>query len=51
MASEIPFTQEDRDRLIRLETKLEEIDKRFEQIDKSSSRLTRDLMTLRHFSG
>lgn len=34
MAREIPFTQEDRDRLIRLETKLEEIDKRFEQIDK-----------------
>ncbi|MFN3481130.1 MAG: hypothetical protein ACK415_12215 [Thermodesulfovibrionales bacterium] len=34
LAREIPFTQEDRDRLIRLETKLEEIDKRFEQIDK-----------------
>lgn len=34
LAREIPFTQEDRDRLIRVETKLEEIDKRFEQIDK-----------------
>jgi len=33
-AKEVPFTQEDRDRLIRIETKIEEIDKRFEQIDK-----------------
>ncbi|GAB4534252.1 MAG: hypothetical protein Fur0020_00700 [Thermodesulfovibrionia bacterium] len=37
-AKEIPFTQEDRDRLIRLEAKVEEgfkaIDKRFEAIDK-----------------
>ncbi|MDI6703105.1 MAG: hypothetical protein QME40_00235 [bacterium] len=31
-AKEVPFTLEDRDRLIRLEVKLEEIDKRFEQI-------------------
>lgn len=33
-AKEVPFTLEDRDRLIRLEVKLEEMDKRFEQIDK-----------------
>ncbi len=33
-AKEIPFTLEDRDRLIRVEAKLEEIDKRFDQIDK-----------------
>jgi len=33
-AKEIPFTLADRDRLIRVEAKLEEIDKRFEQIDK-----------------
>lgn len=36
--AETPFTLEDRDRLIRLETKLEvgfqQIDKRFEQVDK-----------------
>jgi len=31
---EVPYTLEDRDRLIRVETKIEEIDKRFEQIDK-----------------
>lgn len=37
-SKEVPFTQEDRDRLIRVETKLEEMEKRmeqrFEQIDK-----------------
>lgn len=33
-AKDIPFTQEDRDRLIRLEVKVEQIDKRFDQIDK-----------------
>ena len=33
-AKEVPYTLEDRDRLIRLETKLEQIDTRFEQIDK-----------------
>ena len=31
---EVPYTLEDRDRLIRVEVKVEEIDKRFEQIDK-----------------
>jgi DNA repair exonuclease SbcCD ATPase subunit len=33
-SKEVPFTLEDRDRIIRIETKLAEIDKRFEQIDK-----------------
>jgi peptidoglycan hydrolase CwlO-like protein len=33
-AEEVPYTLEDRDRLIRIETKVEQIDKRFEQIDK-----------------
>ncbi|MFN3739059.1 MAG: hypothetical protein ACK4TF_00095 [Thermodesulfovibrionales bacterium] len=33
-AKEILFTLEDRDRIIRIEAKLGEIDKRFEQIDK-----------------
>jgi hypothetical protein len=33
-AEEVPFTLDDRERLIRLEVGLEEIDKRFEQIDK-----------------
>jgi hypothetical protein len=31
---EVPFTLEDRDRLIRMEAKLAEIDRRFEQIEK-----------------
>lgn len=33
-AKDIPYTQEDRDRLIRVETKLEAIDKRFDAIDR-----------------
>ncbi len=33
-AKEVPYTLEDRDRLIRVEARLAEIDKRFEQIDK-----------------
>ncbi len=33
-AREVPFTLEDRDRIIRIEARLNEIDKRFEQIDK-----------------
>jgi hypothetical protein len=33
-AKEVPYTLEDRDRLIRVEARLYEIDKRFEQIDK-----------------
>ena len=31
---EVPYTLEDRDRMIRLEIKINEMDKRFEQIDK-----------------
>lgn len=31
-SKEVPYTLEDRDRMIRLETKLDEIDKRFEQV-------------------
>lgn len=31
---EVPFTLEDRDRIIRVEAKLNEMDKQFEQIDK-----------------
>lgn len=34
IAKEVPFTLEDRDRLIRLEARLSEIEKRFESIDK-----------------
>jgi prefoldin subunit 5 len=33
-SKEVPYTLEDRDRLIRVETRLEGVDKRFEQIDK-----------------
>lgn len=33
-SKEVPFTLEDKERLIRIETKLQEMDKRFEQIDK-----------------
>ena len=33
-AKDVPYTLEDRDRLVRVETKIEQIDKRFEQIDK-----------------
>lgn len=31
-AKEVPFALEDRDRLIRIETKVQEIDKRFEEL-------------------
>jgi predicted small integral membrane protein len=33
-AEEVPYTLEDRDRLVRVETTIDEIDKRFEQIDR-----------------
>lgn len=49
MAREVPFTQEDRDRLIRLETKLEEIDKRFEQIDKRFEQIDKRFDDLKTF--
>ena len=42
-AKEVPYTLEDRDRLIRLETKLEQIDKRFEQIDKRFEQIEKRL--------
>ncbi len=34
MATDVPFTLEDRDRLIRIEARLDAMDKRFEQVDK-----------------
>ena len=43
LAEEVPFTIADRDRLIRVEAKLEEIDKRFEQIDKRFEELRMDI--------
>ncbi|MEW6527461.1 MAG: hypothetical protein AB1444_12470 [Spirochaetota bacterium] len=33
-SKDVPYTLEDRDRIIRLEVKINEMDKRFEQIDK-----------------
>ncbi len=33
-AKDVPYTLEDRDRLVRVETKVDQIDKRFDQIDK-----------------
>ncbi len=38
-AKEVPYTLEDRDRLIRVEARLYELDKRFEQIDKRFEQL------------
>jgi len=40
-AEEVPYTLEDRDRLIRVETKIEELDSRFEQIDKRFEQVER----------
>ena len=42
-AKEVPYTLEDRDRLNRLETKLEQINKRFEQIDKRFEQIEKRL--------
>ncbi len=42
-AKEVPFTLEDRDRLIRIEAKLEQHDKQFEQGDKRISELRQDM--------
>ncbi len=42
-AEEVPFTLEDRDRLIRIEVKLEDMDKRFEQVDKRFVELREDM--------
>lgn len=41
---EVPYTLEDRDRLIRVEAKIEQIDKRFEQIDRRIERLENVMM-------
>lgn len=43
-AKEIPFTQEDRDRLIRIEVKLEEMEKRFEQRFEQMDKRFNDMM-------
>ncbi len=43
-AKDVPYTLEDRDRLIRVETKIEQIDKRFEQIDRRIERLETTMM-------
>ncbi len=43
-AKDISFTQDDRDRLIRLETKVEQMEKRFDQIDRRIERLENVMM-------
>ena len=48
ISGEIPFTLEDRDRLIKVETRLDAIDKRFEQMDKG--KLEKLIMTLRELA-
>ncbi|QCQ21395.1 hypothetical protein [Desulfoglaeba alkanexedens] len=45
-AEEVPYTLEDRDRLIRVEAKIEDIDKRFEQIDKRFEQVERRIERL-----
>lgn len=55
MAKEIPFTQEDRDRLIRIEVKLEEMEKRFEQrfeqMDKRFEQMDKRFNDMMNFIG
>jgi hypothetical protein len=46
LAEEVPYTLEDRDRLIRVETKIEQIDKRFEQVDKRFAQVERRIERL-----
>ena len=43
-AKDVPYTLEDRDRLVRVETKIEQIDKRFEQIERRFERLENVMM-------
>ncbi len=43
LAKEVSYTLEDRDRLIRVETRLNEMDKRFEQVDKRFEELRSDM--------
>ncbi len=40
-AKDVPYTLEDRDRLVRVETKVEQIEKRLEQIDKRFEQVDR----------
>lgn len=42
-SNEVPFTQEDRDRLIRLEIKVEAIDKRFDDINNRIDEIRTDM--------
>jgi tetrahydromethanopterin S-methyltransferase subunit G len=46
LAEEVPYTLEDRDRLIRVETKIEQIDKRFDQIDRRFEQVERRIERL-----
>lgn len=50
-SKEVPFTLEDKERLIRIETKLQEMDKRFEQIDKRIDQLDKRIDQLQIFFG
>jgi len=43
IAGEVPFTLEDRDRLTRIEVKLESFEKRFDQVDKRFTELREDM--------
>ena len=40
---EIPYTQTDRDRLVRVETRLDNVDKRLDQIDRSLADIRREM--------
>lgn len=48
-AEEIPFTQDDRDRLIRVETKIEGIDKRMDDLNKRIDDLNKRMDSLQTF--
>ena len=48
-SKEVPFTLEDKERLIRIETKLQEMDKRFEQIDKRIDQVDKRIDQLQIF--
>ncbi len=45
-AKDISFTQDDRDRLIRLETKVEQMEKQFDQIDRRFDQIERRIERL-----
>ncbi|MFN3976824.1 MAG: hypothetical protein ACK4LT_07175, partial [Aquificaceae bacterium] len=44
-AKEVPFTQEDRDRLIRVEVKVEAVEKRMDGLERQMDELRSDLRT------